>query len=90
MKVFILKAKNEINGKEIELSSYAIKDYKYAVDHLRVKLIEAREELQKAEYSKDTDMTEILKGSIEVYNTKKGQYHETFELEPIKVYNYGF
>lgn len=41
-------------------------------------------------FNKETDMTEILKGFIEVYETKKGQLSEIAGKEPIKTYNYSF
>lgn len=53
-------------------------------------MINARYELMKEKYNKDTDMTEILKGFIEVYETKKGQFHEISGIDPVKTYNYNF
>ena len=41
-------------------------------------------------YDSTTDMTEILKSFIEIYETKKGQYHEIIDQDPIKTYNYNF
>lgn len=89
-KVFIVKSKNLINGEVKELSSYAFKDYKTAVNTLSEKLINERVNLMEKEYNNETDMTTILKGIIEVYITKKGQLSETFNAEPIKTYNYNF
>ena len=89
-KVFVLKSKNEKTGEIKLLSTWAIKDYHYAVETLKEKMISARYELMKEEYNKDTDMTEILKGFIEVYETKKGQFYEINEIEPAKTYNYSF
>lgn len=89
-KVFIIKFKN-LETNEIEtLSSYAFKDYQTAVNTLKEKIIAVRYELMKEKYHSTTDMTEILKGFIEVYMTKKGQLYETFNIEPIKIYNYNF
>lgn len=89
-KVFILKQKNVVDGKVERLSSYAFKDYQTAVETLKEKLINNRYELMQEQYDEETDMAEILKGFIEVYETKKGQCHETFDIEPIKTYNYNF
>lgn len=89
-KVFIIKSKNEKNGKVENLSSYAFKDYKTAVETLKDELIAKRYELMQEEYNNETDMTEILKGLIEVYETKKGQFFETYSQEPLKTYNYNF
>lgn len=88
-KVFILKAKNERTGEIKELSNWAIKDYQFAVSTLKDKLIDERYNLSK-DYKDGEDMTEILKGFIEVYETNKGQMWEISSLEPIKTYNYGF
>lgn len=89
-KVFVLKSKNEETGEIKLLSTWAIKDYHYAVETLKEKMVSARYELMKEEYNKDTDMTEILKGFIEVYETKKGQFYEISGIEPVKTYNYSF
>lgn len=89
-KIFILKAENIENGGVENLSTFAFKDYKTAVETLKEKLIARRYELMNEKYNSNTDMTEILRGFIEVYETKKGQYHEIFDQEPIKTYNYKF
>lgn len=89
-KIFIIKSKNVLNGEVKNLSSYAFKNYETAVNTLRNALIDDRIELMQEQYNKETDMTEILKGFIEVYETKKGQYFEIYNLEPIKTYNYNF
>lgn len=89
-KVFILKSRNEETGEIKLLSTWAIKDYHYAIDVLKEKLIGARYELMEEKFNKETDMTEILKGFIEVYETKKGQLSEIAGKEPIKTYNYSF
>lgn len=89
-KVFIIKSQNLVNEDVKDLSSYAYKDYRTAVDDLKEMLIAERYELQQSEYDNNTDMTEIVKGFIEVYETKKGQKSETFSLNPIKTYNYNF
>lgn len=89
-KVFILKTKNLKTNEVKELSLLAFKDYRTAVGTLQYKLINARYELMKEKYNEKTDMTEILKGVIEVYETKKGQYCEIAGKEPIKAYNYNF
>lgn len=89
-KVFIIKQRNLITGEVEDLSSYAFKDYQTAVATLKSNLVSNRWELQDEEYDEETDMTEILKGYMEVYETEKGQKSETFKLEPIKTYNYNF
>lgn len=89
-KVFIIKMKNEKNGEITNLSSFAFKDYQFAVESLKEHLLTERYDLQYKEYDKNTDMTEILKGFIEVYETKKGKATEVFGLSPIKTYNYNF
>lgn len=89
-KVFIIKSKNLIDEETKKLSLFAYKDYKTAVESLKETLIKERYQLQQKEYDKNTDMTEIIKGFIEVYETKKGQFVETLLLEPIKTYNFNF
>lgn len=89
-KVFIIKMKNEKNGEITNLSSFAFKDYQFAVESLKEHLINERYNLQCKEFDENTDMTEILKGFIEVYETKKGKATEVFGLDPIKTYNYNF
>ncbi len=89
-KVFILKAKNLENGSIENLSTFAFKDYKTAVETLKDKIIIKRYELMNEKYDSTTDMTEILKSFIEIYETKKGQYHEIIDQDPIKTYNYNF
>lgn len=103
-KVFILKSENLETGEIENLSNCAYKDYHYAVDVLKQYLINSRHKLAKEQgfievrededgyeiESIKKDMTEVLKGFIEVYETKKGQYSETYNKEPIKTYKYGF
>lgn len=89
-KVFIIKQKNLETGEIENLSSFAFKDYSTSVDTLKEKLITKRAILMQEKYDINTDMTEILKGFIEVYETSKGQMLETYDLEPIKIYNYNF
>lgn len=89
-KVFIINLKDLRTGETKQLSIYAFKDYRTTVDELQHHLVAERYELMQKEYDKDTDMTEILKGFIEVYETKKGQMSETYNLKPVKIYNYNF
>lgn len=89
-KIFVVKEKNLLENNEKLLSTMAFKNYNYAVEYLKEHLIHDRSELQNEKYNANTDMTKILKGFIEVYETKKGQFYETYENEPIKVYNYNF
>lgn len=89
-KIFVIKEKNILENSEKLLSTFAYKDYNYAVEILKEKLIVERYNLQKEKYDINTDMTEILKGFIEVYETKKGQFYEVYEQRPIKTYNYNF
>lgn len=89
-KIFIVKEKNILENTEKTLTTMAFKDYNYALEYLREHLIDDRYDLQQEKYDLSTDMTEILKGVIEVYETKKGQFCEIFGKEPIKTYNYNF
>lgn len=89
-KIFVIKEKNVLENSEKVLSSLAYKEYNYAVEILKEKLVNERARLQKEKYDINTDMTEILKGVIEVYETKKGQFYETYEQQPVKTYNYNF
>ena len=89
-KIFIIKSKNVETNEVKELSSWAFKDYKTAVDYLKSKLIVQRAELMEKKYNQNTDMTSIIKGFIEVHETKKGQSWEANEDNLVKVYNYNF
>lgn len=89
-KVFIIKSKNEITNEVKRLSTFAFKNYNLALETLKESVICDRFELQQKEYDNNTDMTEIIKGFIEVYETKKGQLCETETLTPVKTYNYNF
>lgn len=89
-KIFVIKEKNVLENSEKVLSTCAYKDYNYAVEMLKEKLIAERYNLQKEKYDINADMTEILKGFIEVYETKKGQFCEIYGQQPIKAYNYNF
>lgn len=86
-KIFIIKCKNEITNEIIRLTPCDYKDYQTAVADLKSYLLKNRIELMNKQYNQDTDMTEILKGFIEVHKKLDGKVITT---EPIKVYNYNF
>lgn len=84
--VFIIKMLNTITNEVANLSSYNFSDYKTAVEILKANLVFERVDLLQKEYAEGTDMTQILKGFIEVHEKLDGKINN----EIIKVYNYNF
>lgn len=84
--VFVIKMENSITKEITSLSSYEFSSYNTAIETLKSNLILERVKFSEKQYNENTDMTEILKGFIEVHEKLDGVLNK----DVIKVYNYIF